>query len=133
MKYHKILAVFLAGAILLAGGPVAIAHHSQSGEFDRDSTIEFSGVVKEVLWTNPHGYILIENTGDDGSLKVYKAEFRAPNALYRAGWRNDSVKPGTVVSFSGSKARNPESMNVAGAVTLPDGTVAFRGPGPQAR
>lgn len=133
MKCNNLFTVFLTGAILLSGGSAAIAHHSQSGEFDRNNTIEFTGIVKTVGWTNPHGFIHVEVESTDGSTLVYKVEISAPNGLYRGGWRKDSVKPGTVVSFVGSRSRNPESMNVAGQMTLPDGTVAYRGPGPLAK
>ena len=110
MKGNNLITAFLTGAILLSGGSAAIAHHSQSGEFDRNNTIEFTGVVQSVGWTNPHGFVYIEVESDDGPL-VYKAEISAPNGLTRAGWRKGSVKPGTVIRFSGSRSRNPESMS----------------------
>ncbi len=132
MKFDNVCTFILVGAILLTGNSVAMAHHSLSGEFDRSQTIEFTGVVKDVEWTNPHGFVLIEVESDDGSVLVYRAEISAPNGLYRNGWRPNSVTPGTVVSFEGSPARSPESMNVAGSIVLPDGVVAFRGRAPLA-
>ncbi len=117
---------------MLSAGSAAIAHHSQSGEFDRNSPIEFTGIVQSVGWTNPHGFVYVEVESPDGSSLVYKVEISAPNGLYRAGWRKNSVMPGTVVSFAGSRSRNPESMNVSGQMTMPNGIVAYRGPGPLA-
>ena len=127
---RNLLSIFFAGAGLILWSPAVDAHHSQSAEFDRSQTIDFTGIVEAVEWTNPHGYVQVEAEGADGNLTVYRVEIQAPNGLYRAGWRSDSVKPGTVVTFMGSPSRNAESMNVSGPMVLPDGTVAFRGPGP---
>jgi uncharacterized protein DUF6152 len=118
-------ACLMGGGLLLATG-TALAHHSQSGEFDRNSPIEFTGVVKAIEWTNPHGYAQVEVKGPDGNMLIYRVELQAPNQLYRAGWRRDSVKPGTVVKFKGSRSWHPQSMNVSGQMTLPDGTIAFQ-------
>lgn len=122
--------MFFACAGLFLAPAIVSAHHSQSAEFDRDQPIAFTGVVKEVEWTNPHGYVLVEAQGADGTVSVYRVEIQAPNGLYRAGWRRDSVKPGTAVRFEGSRSRIAGSMNVSGDMTLPDGTVAFQGPAP---
>ena len=128
----KLLSALLIGGGLFLASAATFAHHSQSSEFDRNSPIEFTGVVKAVEWINPHGYTQIEVQGPDGKVLVYKVEIQAPNQLYRAGWRRDSVKPGTVVKFKGSRSRNPQSMNVSGQMTLPDGKIAFQAPGPLA-
>ena len=127
---RKLATAFLIGAGLLLAAAAALAHHSQSGEYDRNKPIEFTGTVKAIEWTNPHGYVQVEVKGADGKVSVYRAEIQAPNGLYRAGWRRDSVKPGTVVTFKGSRSRSAASMNVSGQITLPDGKVAYRGTGP---
>jgi len=124
----RIILLVCAGLFLTT--TVASAHHSQSAEFDRDQPVAFTGVVKEVEWTNPHGYVQVEAKDADGKVVIYRVEIQAPNGLYRAGWRRDSVKPGTVVTFQGSRSRIAASMNVSGELTLPDGIVAFQGPGP---
>ncbi len=127
---RNLLSVFLAGASLILAASAVFAHHSQSAEFDRSQTIEFTGTVQAVEWTNPHGYVQVEVEGTDGKVSVYRVEIQAPNGLYRNGWRRDSVKPGTLVTFMGSPSRNAESLNVSGRMILPDGTAAFRGQGP---
>ena len=127
---RNLTAAFLIGVGLLLTGTTTLAHHSQSGEFDRNKPIEFTGTVKAVEWTNPHGYVQVEVKGTDGKVSIYRAEIQAPNGLYRAGWRRDSVKVGTVVTFKGSRSRSAASMNVSGQITLPDGKVAYQGAGP---
>jgi ribonuclease HI len=129
---RNLLTVFLVGAGLLLATTAVLAHHSQSAEFDRTKPVEFTGVVKAIEWTSPHGYTQVEAKGPDGKVVVYRVEFTAANQLFRAGWRRDSVKIGTVVKVKGTLSRSTASRNVSGELTLPDGKVAFRGPGPEA-
>ncbi len=123
--------VLLAGIALLVGAPTVDAHHSFAAEFDRDSPIEFTGIVTEVEWVNPHGFMHVEVTEDDGTVSVYRVIIGAPISLYRQGWQKDSVPPGTVVHFEGSRARNPNSRNVNGTATGPDGAELWVGEGPE--
>jgi len=128
---RNLLTVFLVSAGLLLASANVLAHHSQSGEFDNNKPLEFTGTVKAVDWTNPHGYVRVEVKDASGKVSLYKVEIMAPNGLYRAGWRRDSLKPGTVVSFKGVHARNPESPNVSGRLFV-DGKPMFQGQGPAA-
>lgn len=121
---------FLAGITLLWGAATAVAHHSVAAEFDQDKPIEFTGTVKQVEWVNPHGYMQVEVTDDDGTASIYRVQIGAPISLYRQGWKKESVPPGTVVSFEGIRAKNPNSRNVNGTVRGPDGQELWRGEGP---
>jgi hypothetical protein len=128
---RNLLTVFLVSAGLLLASANVLAHHSQSGEFDNNKPLEFTGTVKAVEWTNPHGYVRVEVKEPSGKVSLYKVEIMAPNGLYRAGWRRDTLKPGTVVSFKGVHARNSESPNVSGRLFV-DGKPMFQGQGPAA-
>jgi hypothetical protein len=119
-------------AAVLATTTNVMAHHSKSAEYDNDKPVEFTaGVVKLVEWTNPHIWTQVEVKDVTGNVVVYRVEAGAPNSTFRNGWRKDSLKPGTVVSFKGIAARNPASRNVIGELKLPDGTVAWEGKAPQ--
>ena len=120
----------VAGIGLLFGATTALAHHSFEAEFDADSPIEFTGTVKMTEWVNPHGFMHVDVTNDDGTVETYRIIIGAPISLYRQGWNKDSVSPGTVVSFTGSRARNPNSRNVNGVVKGADGQELWRGVGP---
>ena len=54
---RRVLMGALASAVLLAGVPMAGAHHSVAGQFDIHKTVTLSGVVTKVNWVNPHIYI----------------------------------------------------------------------------
>ena len=120
----------LVGISLLLGAATVVAHHSFDAEFDEDSPIEFTGTVKQIEWFNPHGFMQVEVTNDDGAVSIYRIIIGAPISLYRQGWNMNSVPPGTVVSFTGSRAKNANSRNVNGTVTGPDGKELWRGEGP---
>ncbi len=64
---------------------------------------------------------------------MYRVEGGSPNALYRQGWRKDTLKVGDVVTVTGSRAKNPESLNIGQAtITTADGKRVFSGTGPAA-
>ena len=127
---RNVYCALLAGISLLCGAAAVAAHHSFAAEFDIDSPIEFTGTVKQVEWFNPHGFMQVEVTNDDGEVSIYRIIIGAPISLYRQGWNKDSVPPGTVVSFEGSRAKNPDSRNVNGTVTGLDGNELWEGEGP---
>ena len=78
---------------------------------------------------NPHIYTHIETKDPGGKAVVYQVEGGAPNALFRSGWRPDTLKIGETVTVSGSRAKNEGSMRVNGSITRADGTRVFGGGG----
>jgi hypothetical protein len=123
--------VFALFVILIwAAAPVS-GHHSLSAEFDTDQPIEFSGTVTKIDWMNPHIYTHVLVKQDDGTEITYKVEGSPPNALYRRGWRKDSLQAGDFVTVAGIRAKNPESPNIGSArITTEDGRTIFSGTGP---
>ena len=118
-------ALFVAAALAVALH--AAAHHSISAEFDLNKPIKFNGTIKKVDWANPHIYTHVE-VKEGGKTTVYKVEGGPPNALYRQGWRKDTLKIGETVSVTGLRAKNPESPNVGQAtITTADGRRIFGG------
>src|SRR2546423_586610 len=102
---RSLLALFVLAFALLAVTAPAIAHHAVSAEFDRNKPITFSGTVKKVEWMNPHIYTHIESKDATGKTVVYEVEGGAPNALFRNGWRPDTLKIGEAVNVTGSRAK----------------------------
>jgi hypothetical protein len=123
------LAAVAAAAVLVAAVP-ARAHHSVSAEFDTTKPVEFTGTVKKVEWTNPHIYTQVQTKDAEGKTIVYRVEGGAPNALYRSGWRKDTLKVGDTVSVKGIRAKREDSFNVGNAtITTADGKRMFAGGG----
>jgi len=104
-----------------------------AAEFDPGKPVTLTGTVQKVMWMNPHIYTHIEVKAADGTSVVYRVEGGSPNALYRQGWRKDTLKVGDVVTVTGSRAKNPESVNIGQAIiTTADGKRVFSGTSPAA-
>jgi hypothetical protein len=122
----RLSGLVIAGMLLVAL-PLA-AHHSLTAEFDTSKPITFTGTVKKVDWMNPHIYTHVEVKQPNGSVVEYRVEGGPPNALYRSGWRPDSLKVGETVTVSGLRAKSETSMNVGQAqIKKADGTVVWGG------
>jgi hypothetical protein len=127
----RISIALAAAAACMAFSCNLSAHHSTAAEFDKEKPITFTGTVKKILWMNPHIYTLVEAKGADGTIVVYRIEGMPPNALYRQGWRPDTLKVGDTVTVSGLRAKNEASMNVGAAkITTADGKRVFDGNAP---
>ena len=123
------LAVTLAGialAILVAGGS-ALAHHAFSAEFDATKPVALRGTITRMEWINPHAWLHIDVTRDDGTVESWMIEAGPPGALVRRGWRRDSVTPGIEVLVEGYQAIDGAFRANGRDVTFPDGTRLFAG------
>lgn len=121
-----IAVTFLAIAAILAGRPVT-AHHSFAAEYDRDKPVILAGAVTKVEWMNPHIYFYMDVTGKVGKAAAWAVEGGAPNTLYRAGWRKDSLKVGDLVTVNGYLARDGTNLANMRTVVLADGRSLFGG------
>ena len=116
----------MTGLLALAMAATAWAHHSVSAEFDQSKPVTFTGVVSKIEWTNPHIYTHVEVKEPDGKVVEYRVEGGPPNALYRAGWRKDTLKIGDTVTVSGLRAKIATSTNIGVAfITTADGKKVF--------
>ena len=95
------------------------AHHSFAAEFDANKTIELSGIVTKIEWSNPHVWIYL-NVRDEtsGQTVNWGAELGPPHLLQRRGWRRDTLKIGTQINVDGFLARNGSDRVNARTVTL---------------
>ena len=126
MKRNSLIVIGLCVGLLTSAIPL-LAHHAISAEIDTTKPIKFEGTVKSVDWMNPHIYVNIEAV-ENGKSVLYSVEGGPPNALFRQGWRPDSLKVGDKVQVSGVRAKKPESNRIGQAqITMPDGRVFARG------
>jgi hypothetical protein len=83
----------------------AMAHHSGQ-MFDDDQTVTFEGVVKEFQYTNPHSWLLVDVTDDDGTVTTWGFEAEGPSTLQRAGIRPSDLMAGTRLTIRGNPMRD---------------------------
>lgn len=119
-------AVLAATLAVLATGTVA-AHHSFSAEFDPDRPVKLTGKVTEVKFSNPHAWIYVDVTGDDGKVVNWALEMGGANGLIRRGWRREDLPAGTVLVVEGWQARNATPTANISTVTFEDGRTLFAG------
>jgi hypothetical protein len=117
---------FAAAVTALAAG-AASAHHSFSAEFDPDRPVKLTGKVTEVKFSNPHAWIYMDVTGEDGKTVNWALEMGGANALIRRGWRREDLPAGTVLLVDGWQARNATPTANIATVTFEDGRTLFAG------
>jgi len=122
----KRIASFLLGVALLSSYSVTV-HHSFDAEFDRNKPVTLKGSVTRVDWGNPHIWVFIDVKDEAGKVSNWGVEGGAPNALFRNGWRKDSLKVGDIVTVEGFRGRDGSQRANANRVTLPDGRRVFAG------
>lgn len=74
--------------------------------FDDGKLIEVTGVVREFQYTNPHSWLLVDVTNEDGSVTTWGFEAEGPSTLMRAGIRFNDLPPGTEITIRGNPMRD---------------------------
>ena len=110
---------------VLAVLPVLHAHHAFSVEFDVELPVSLTGTVTRVEMINPHSWIHIEVTDDNGESTVWMIEGGSPNALYRRGITRDLVPIGSELTVTGYQARDRSNRAVGRDITFSDGRALF--------
>ena len=106
---------------MLATGRPVLAHHSFSAEYDFAKPITLQGTVVKWELINPHGWITVDVKDTNGKVVRWAVETGNPNALLRAGWRKDSLKPGDEVTIEGYLAKDGTPTVNGVQVTMADG------------
>ena len=112
--------------LALASAPVA-AHHAFSAEFDADRPMQLQGTVTKTEWINPHSWIHIDVTDENGTVESWAIECGAPNALIRRGLNKNSIPAGTELVVDGYGAKDGSNTANARDITLPDGSQFYVG------
>ena len=103
------------------------AHHAFAAEFDVDKPVKVKGTVTKVEWVNPHAWLYVDVKDADGKVVNWHFELGPPNALFRLGWKKDSIPTGTEVSITGFRAKSQETVANGRSIILPDGRELFSG------
>jgi hypothetical protein len=106
------LVQLFAGILLMAGVGPAVAHHSFTATYDGDKRIEMEGVIKEVLWRNPHSFVRLDVKGEDGAIKTWSLEWGSVTQLSKAEVKRTTFRPGDVVKVAGEPARDTSSARM---------------------
>jgi len=123
MKFVNSLAlrVLVAAGFLFAIQPT-IAHHSFAG-FSNDEVKEFTGIIKEFQFRNPHVWIQILTTNAEGQEEEWSVEWGSPNQLGRRGIRPATFPPGAEVTVRIHPMINGSPAGAFVGAKFPDGTI----------
>ena len=112
----------LAASLILTAS-FARAHHSFAPHFDASKPVDISGVVTEFEARNPHSYLHIAATDENGQTREYTCESNGVTQLSRSGLTPAVLKAGTRVRVKGSLSRHSAYMCFFNSVEFADGRV----------
>ena len=114
------------GIFVLTQAP-AEAHHAFGAEFDPKAPVLLKGPVVRVEWVNPHTWIHMEITNDEGKKEIWMVEGGTPNSLLRRGLKRDTITPGSIIIVDGYRAKDRSDRANGRDVTFEDGRKFFMG------
>jgi hypothetical protein len=110
---------FVAYGLGLLAAP-AFAHHS-TAMYNMDNPVTITGKVIRFEWTNPHAFIYLAVTDQNGKEVQWSVEMMSLNHLKSYGWMHNTIKPGDVITCTGGPAKSGETSMIASLIKLPDG------------
>ena len=113
--------VVAAGAVLSVLALPAWSHHSNA-MFDATKTVEMVGTVKEFQWTNPHSWLVVMVTDEQGKTTQWLLELGSPAGMARTGWRPKTLVPGDTVTVKHHPLKDGNPGGQLLTVLLPNGT-----------
>lgn len=101
---HRIGVV--ASVLLLTSATNAFPHHSIGAYYDITKELTLRGAVTSIEWTNPHTFVHIDVTNEQGAVTNWVIETDSPNSLTRSGWTRTTLHIGDVVTAIGYPSKN---------------------------
>jgi hypothetical protein len=106
---------------IVGAGPLH-AHHA-GVMFDEAKEITLEGVVREFQFTNPHSWLLVDVTDEQGQVTTWGFEAEGPTRLMLMGIRVGDFPPGTKLTITGHPMRDGRPAAAWTRAVREDGTV----------
>ena len=135
---------FLLLAFLAPGSPLQ-AHHGSAVSYDLSKQVTLKGTVTEMVWSNPHVFIMFDVPDEQGKAVNWGAETHPPAGMRRnrvadvaLPWTAETLKAGDKVTITlfpsrvgAARGLLAKVVDGAGKVLLDDGDGRNRGGGNQ--
>ena len=95
-----------AAAGMLMAGQWALAHHSLSAHYTGEKDFAVTGVATEFLFSNPHAVVRFGVRNASGTVENWSAETSGVRRLGKAGWDQNTIKPGDQVTVIGRPSKD---------------------------
>ena len=106
-----ILGATLAVTIVITSVPAA-AHHASGPFYDSEKRVEAVGTVTKFVFRNPHSFLYIDATNDDGTTTAWEVEMGTAVMMTRRGWTPDTIQAGDEVKCVGQPSRAPGTFGI---------------------
>ena len=124
MSRNSFGALIIGFAFVVTAIP-ALAHHSETAEYDTTKPVKVTGTISRVEWTNPHIWFYVDVKDENGTVTTWGFSAAPPGMLMRRGITKDQLKIGAVVNVEGSRARDGSNNASGRRVTFADGRNVF--------
>lgn len=123
----RILRTAVAALVILLTAPV-VAHHASAPFYDPENRISIQGSITRFVFRNPHAFLFLDVTDENGQTVEWQVELGAPVSLRRTGWTPDTLEVGMVVNVTGNKSRAEGTTGLCCVrMTREDGSPVLRG------
>jgi hypothetical protein len=106
--------------ILLLATGVLYAHHGWTG-YDEKKTVQFTGVIKEAGYENPHGFVKIEL-----DKQLWHVVLAPPTRMESRGLEKDKLKVGAMATVVGYPHKETKNEMRAERITIDGKTTELR-------
>ena len=129
MSFRSAKGPFAGLLVLLAVIAVPLAaHHASAPFYDPEDRISLQGEITRFVFRNPHAFLFIDVTDENGETVEWQVELGAPVSLRRTGWTPDTLEVGMIVQVNGAKSRAEGSRGLCCVrMTREDGSPVLRG------
>ena len=122
--------LILVTSLTLIFAATADAHHSFAATYDESETITIEGRMVQFSFRNPHSFVQVEVTDENGEKVRWAVEWAGTAQLRNTGVENDTLRYGYQVVVTGNPGRRAEDHRLRmRTVSRPDGFTWGERPG----
>lgn len=126
MKKRWFVKLAVLAVACVAAGAVAVSAHHSFSMFEMEKDVEYSGIVTEWKWQNPHVHFTMLVKAGSGvppeTVGTWDVEGGSINIMGRQGWTRASYKPGDPIRLVGHPMRDGSKGLSLFYAIKPDGT-----------